>query len=47
MRSHRFLDVVPGVLGSLVHTGVVDDHVLDDVGHLVFQLEVRTDACNS
>lgn len=47
MKSHRFLDVVPGVLGSLVHASVVDDHVLDDVGHLVFQLEIRTNAFNS
>lgn len=29
------------MLGSPVHTCVVDDHVLDDVGHLVFQLEIR------
>lgn len=41
MQSHRFLDVVPGVLGSPVHPGVVDDHVLYDGGHLMFQLEIR------
>lgn len=29
------------MLGSPVHTSVVDDHVLDDVGHLMFQLENR------
>lgn len=40
--SHRLLDVIPSALGSPVHTSVVDDHVLYDVGHLMFQLgEIR------
>lgn len=38
MAPHRLLDVIPGVFAGPVHTGVVDDHVLDDAGHLVFQL---------
>lgn len=38
--THRLLNVVPGVLRGPVQAGVVDDHALYDVGHLIFQLQM-------
>ena len=39
--TYRPLDEVPCVLCGSVLAGVVDDHALYDVGHLIFQLQMR------
>lgn len=39
--THRTLNVVPSMLCGPVLPGVVDYHALYDVGHLIFQLEMR------
>lgn len=41
MSTHCPLNVVPGVLCGPVRASVVDYHALYDVGHLIFQLEMR------
>ena len=40
--THRPLYIVPGVFCGPVLTSVVDQHPLDDVGHLMLQLHRET-----
>lgn len=41
MLTHIPLNVVPGLFCGPVQAGVVNNHSLYDVGHLVFQLQMR------
>ncbi len=41
-KAHRSLEVVPGMLGCLVMTGVVHQNWVHNSGHLMFQLKINT-----